>query len=82
MPFEMNQQTVALAVVAILIAGPSVKRWVFHTLWPQSEKSDFQKITVAKLIDLRDDLEKDGSTASAKLARELIVSLVNGEQRP
>lgn len=79
---ELNQQTIALAVVAVLIAGPHIKRWVFHTLWPQSEKSDFQKATVAKLIDLRDDLEKDGSAASAKLTRDLIVSLVNGEPRP
>jgi hypothetical protein len=79
---EVNQQTIALAVVALLIAGPHVKRWVYHTLWPNSEKSDFQKTTVAKLIDLRDDLEASGSAASAKLARDLIVSLVNGEQRP
>jgi hypothetical protein len=79
---EINQQTIALAVVALLIVGPHAKRWVFHTLWPNSEKADFQKTTVSKLIDLRDDLEASGSTASAKLTRDLIVSLVNGEQRP
>jgi hypothetical protein len=78
----LTPQNAILAVGVLLLIAPAISgaaaSWISAIVWRPSNRIDFEKNTIADLVDLRERLERDGQIVAARLCRELMFSLING----
>ncbi len=74
-----------LAVGVLLLLAPYINRligvWLTSVVYPQAARSDFEKRTAGELIDLKNQLDKEGHAKASLICRDLIVALLYGEKK-
>jgi hypothetical protein len=74
-----------LAVGVLLLSAPYLNRligvWLASVIYPQAARSDFEKRTAGELIDLKNQLDKEGHDKASHICRDLIVALLYGEKK-
>jgi hypothetical protein len=77
---------VILVVGVLLLVAPYLNRllgvWLTSVIYPQSARTDFEKRTASELIDLKNQLDKEGHEKASHICRDLIVALLYGEKKP
>ena len=73
-----------LAVGVLLLLAPYANRllgvWLAGVIYPNAARSDFEKRTAGELIDLKNQLDKEGHAKASLICRDLIVALLYGEK--
>lgn len=73
-----------LAVGVAILAAPYLNRlvavWLTALVYKQAARTDFEKRTAGELIDLKNQLQKEGHEKAAQICRDLIVALLYGEK--
>lgn len=73
-----------LAVGLLLLVSPVVSgaltAWISSVAGRFSERRDFEKRTVAEILDLRERCAKHGLTKAERICRELLLAVVYGDR--
>jgi len=79
-----DPQNLILLVGVLLLASPavlgSVSLWIRKLLFQNSVKQDHEISTVVQLLELKNALEKEGSTVAASTAKDLVYAVIYGER--
>ncbi len=73
-----------LAVGLLLLVSPvvsgAVTAWISSLAGRFSDRSDFEKRTVAEVLELRERCAKHGLTKAERICRELLLAVVYGDR--
>jgi hypothetical protein len=84
MTFFTNPQNLILLVGVLLLVLPLVANhislWVSSLLFKNNVQKDFEISTVVRLLELKNTLDKEGSTVAAKTCKDLVYAVIYNEK--